>query len=587
MTLPVAGHEVLTEEARQTQSSTARMTALFAYAAIVALHTKVVWGMWAWRDLTSGDTAYYFQTAWRGFSHGANVFTWSPLYTMFYGAFFAFSDDAFVVTVAHRIVTSLLTSILVLGVARTMLSWPAAWLVAAWWTVLPINYDTLYEVHLFSTVPVLVVYLVVFASGSRHARGIALGLMAALPVLVRNELVLATLLMLLAYAWWEYRSRAAGEPGWTRKVVRAYGLPLVAAALVVLATYARSDVKFPALADAFRAKQTLNMCHVYAFAYAQRHPEWGRSPWLECEGLMKATFGAPRVTMGEAIRANPMAMARHVAWNLSLTPNGVQLLLFNRMWGQVTPDYIPSPGGFTWVLPASLAVLLLLAAGWWRIWRDPAAWDEIVTRHAAGWIAALSVCAVGLVIMLTQRPRPSYLFGTSIVIMVAVGIAVDALARRWISRGERAILAAAAVLVLIVTPVTPAATEAAQRPLLQHYRRLQPVGKRLQGRRGLVALGHGTNLCLYYAVGDSPQCQGLHYHTLRPEVAAGRSWGEVLHAHDATAFYVDEPIAADPILEEFLENPEQAGWRIVLSGRSQHGPWYFLERAGWGAAAAP
>ena len=30
-----------------------------------------------------------------------------------------------------------------------------AWLLAAWWAVLPVNFDTLYEVHLFALLPVL------------------------------------------------------------------------------------------------------------------------------------------------------------------------------------------------------------------------------------------------------------------------------------------------------------------------------------------------------------------------------------------------------------------------------------------------
>jgi hypothetical protein len=590
MTSPPAGREALArEDARPPQSSRARIAvALLAYAALIALHTKVTWGMWAWRDLTSGDTAYYFANAWRGYAHGANAITFSPLYTMFYGAFFLVSQDAFVVTIAHRLVASLLASILVLAVARTVLSWPIAWLVAAWWAVLPINYDTLYEVHLFSVVPVLAVYLLLFARNSRRARGIGLGIMMALPVLLRNELLLAGLVMVGVYGWWEYRALARGEPNWTAKVLRAYGIPLVACALVIAATYSRSDVKFPVLPQAFRDKQTLNMCHVYAFAYKQRHPEWDRSSWLECEELMQATFGTRRPTMGEAIRANPLAMAEHLAWNATLIPNGLQLLLFNRMWGDVSPDYIPSPGGVGWVLPASLALVLLSGAGWWRLWRDPAAWDRVVTQHASGWVAALAVCVVGLVIMLTQRPRPSYLLGTSSVVMLAVGIAAEMLARRWTAAHERAMLAGIVVVALLVTPIEPAAASEFDRPLLQAYRRLQVVSDRFIGpARGLVALGHGTNLCLYFAVGDERPCQGLHYHNLRPQVAAGQPWGEVLHAHGATAFYADEAIVADPIMSEFLEHPEREGWRIVIPGRSERGRWFFLERAGAASSAVP
>ena len=38
-------------------------SAWFYYATLLALQTKILWGIWAQRDLTSGDTSYYFMTA--------------------------------------------------------------------------------------------------------------------------------------------------------------------------------------------------------------------------------------------------------------------------------------------------------------------------------------------------------------------------------------------------------------------------------------------------------------------------------------------------------------------------------------------
>src|SRR6185369_10155878 len=56
-----------------------------AYAAILALQLKVVWGMWDRRDLTLGDTASYFTYAWSWYDHFGDFVCWSPLYTAFYG----------------------------------------------------------------------------------------------------------------------------------------------------------------------------------------------------------------------------------------------------------------------------------------------------------------------------------------------------------------------------------------------------------------------------------------------------------------------------------------------------------------------
>jgi hypothetical protein len=551
---------------------------LASYAGLIALHTVVTWGMWHWRDLTSGDTAYYFDMARKWYTHAGNVITFSPLYTAFYGTFLFFSPDAYAITVAHRLVISLTAALLVLAVARTFLSAPVAWLVAAWWTVLPVNYDTLYEVHLFSVIPVLVVYWLLFTAESSYRRGAALAIMCALPVLVRNEFLLAPVLLIPVFAWWE--GWAPADPEWRRKLWRAYGVPIAICGLVLAATYWRSDVKFPELSAAFEDKQTLNACHVFAFGYHQRNPGWNHSPWLECDELMAETFGARRPTMLEAIRANPGAMAEHMAWNASLIPSGLQLLLFSRMAGDITPDYVPVRGGLPWVLAASVVVLLVLAAGWGRLWRDGAGWHALVTRRAQGWAAVLAFMLLGVVVMLTQRPRPSYLFATSVGIMLATGVAVEALARRWIAGHERGWSIAVVVSGLVLAWTVPARPTEAPRPLLEGYRRLQGIADRLEGPgKVLVTLGHGENLCAYLAVGGRPRCRGLHYHALRPEVAAGRPWADVFDSHGVTSVYATEEMTADRILREFVARPRRWGWRVLVRGKSVRGNWVVLERA--------
>jgi hypothetical protein len=404
--------------------------------------------------------------------------------------------------------------------------------------------------------------------------------MLALPVILRNELLLAALLTLGVFAGWEYRAWTRREAGWGPRIRRTYGLPLAACLLVLAGTYATSEIKAPFLGRAFTAKQTLNLCHVYAFGYQQRDPTWTRSPWLECYGLMEATFGAPRPTMLQAIRANPRAMAEHVAWNATLIPNGLQLLLFDRMWGAVNPDYVRVKSGVRWVLPASLALVALLVTGWWQLWRDTPRWQETVNRHAQGWVAVLAVCAVGLFVMLTQRPRPAYLFGTSIAIMLAAGVAVETLTRRWLTGRESAWLFTVVGLGLVLAPAGHAGRPGdIRRPLLDEYRRLQRVVDRIQAPGSvLVDLGQATSLCFYLTAPGRPRCQGLHYHLLRPAVAGGRPWAEVLAEHGVTMLYAGEAIAADPIMADFLASPERWGWRVVIGGKSRRGRWVLLER---------
>ena len=46
-------------------------------------------------------------------------------------------------------------------------------------------------------------------------------------------------------------------------------------------------------------------------------------------------------TLRQMIAANPRAVGEHFAWNLSMVPNGLQILLFNATSGERNPDYIP------------------------------------------------------------------------------------------------------------------------------------------------------------------------------------------------------------------------------------------------------
>src|SRR5262249_54141084 len=153
-TLPVALPSARTFPARF-RALWPRVVAVFesawvAYALLLLLQLKVIWGVWANRDLTGGDTAFYYVGAWLWHTAGQVDVGWSPLYTAFYGCFLFLNPDPVWATVAHRVVTVLAASVLVLAVLRQLIPPGLAWLCAAWWAVLPIVFNTMYEVHLFA-----------------------------------------------------------------------------------------------------------------------------------------------------------------------------------------------------------------------------------------------------------------------------------------------------------------------------------------------------------------------------------------------------------------------------------------------------
>src|SRR5262245_54211422 len=66
-----------------------------SYMLVTLLQMKVLWLIWRFRDLTTGDTGAYFNGAYLWYERlGVNI-AWSPLYTAFYGSVFALTRDAY------------------------------------------------------------------------------------------------------------------------------------------------------------------------------------------------------------------------------------------------------------------------------------------------------------------------------------------------------------------------------------------------------------------------------------------------------------------------------------------------------------
>jgi hypothetical protein len=543
-----------------------------AYLAIVLLQLKVVWGMWWVKDLTSGDTSEYFLHGYRWYEKGANVIAWSPLYTTFYGSLLFLSRDAYVATLAHRLFIVFALALLVLTLMRRLLAPWAAWLVTAWWVVLPINYDTLYEVHLFVVVP-LVGALIVLTRPGPWRRGIALAAFLATTLLMRNEFLIATAGLAALCAAAEAHSRWRRQQ---RGSLTPYLVPVLGAVALTCVFYARSSVKYPQLTDALRRKHNLNVCQIVAYGYQQRHTEWTPSPWTECQGLMVQLFDRPELSLGEAIRANPSAIWEHLLWNTRLIPGGVQLLLFNEISGSESPDYAPIRRGSSTAGLLSIAWLGLLAVAllgqvrerryWWTTWIGPRRW---------AWAGLGLLAATAGFVMLMQRPRPSYLFPLGLGLMVSTGLALQMVARRWPTRWMRRLVPVpVALLLLAVVPTYASRKPSSSRPLMESYRRLLPVIDSIRGRDGVVVTsGFPNELCNYFALGR--RCRD--YYALRREVEAGSAWAEVLRRHSVVLVYLSEDALSDPWSGPLSTAAAPDSW--IASGTSDRGTWTILRKS--------
>jgi hypothetical protein len=553
-----------------------------SYALILLIQSKVIWRIWDIRDITSGDTSSYFATAEKWADGFLVDIVWSPLYTAFYGSFLFVTADAYNVTIMHRVVIVLAAAVGVLFVMRQLLPPSLALLGAAWWAILSINYNTLYEVHLFAVLPILLVWALVLGKDTAWARGAGLAILATCAVLVRNEFLLAAIVMLLLCS-------VHDRPLLQKKsrVAAAYAIPFVAGVMVCGLAYWRSLIKLPEIWRHLEIKHALNMCQVYAFGYQQRHPDWTASPWTECQALAHSTFGVDYPSIGHMLWSNPVATLKHFWWNLGLVPNGLEVLLFNARAGSFDPDYVPTHvAKYPLVLGVLIIVFLTTGAilAWYARSQAPVVW--ISNRTA---IAFLPPLTMAVAVVLTQRPRPSYFFYVSIIIIAATLGAIGLILRHWPGIRRRldiaAIVAAGAIILLMprysLPPYLPSG-----RPILQKLERLAPHRALLLKAQGRLVLGDWASDLLNYLDLKRPSAVPFE----GPQAVFGnellRRWEgtcpleQFLAEQQIDVLYLDASelawLRTQPQAKNMLDNPPAVGWRDLAHEERGDGSWALL-----------
>ena len=547
-----------------------------SYVAILLLQAKVIWGMWPRRDLTTGDTSSYFVFAHDWVTNFNVHLQWSPLYTAFYGTVFMLTNDTYVATILHRVIIVFASTLGVLAVMRMLLPPMLALLIAAWWAVLPINFETLYEVHLFGLLPILAAWLIAGTRDDARHRGAALAVLVATSVLVRNEMTVAVVIYFAICILRERRDfRKPHPPGAAGKLLAAYAVPMLVALTICLFFYWRSVEKFPQLLDT--AKHTVNMCQVYAFGFQQRTPSWVSSPWLDCQPLIRETFGLDSPSLWQMIKANPGAVYEHFLWNISLIPSGFQMGLFDMMSGAISPDYVPAKqNGLATILSAiTLATVVLGIAMAIFGWRDR--WKIWFSRRRGLFLIFAAVLCVAVPVILTQRPRPSYLFSTTFIMMATIGTAVNIITYRWSAVAERVAIILAALVMLIIPPYY---SEGWPRPLYDAHERVKPYASLFRGAGNTIIFGdyygelegylllHRTHpkLLDYQVLSSRPPEEGLDAFLRRQGV-------NIVYAQPR----IGNSLRAAPEGNDLLDRPETLGWRRIAPSATNP-PWFLLCR---------
>jgi hypothetical protein len=542
-------------------------SAIFAYGSILLIQSKLLWGIWQYRDLTSGDTTAYFVFASRWAESFDLDLVHYPLYTAAWGSLRWLISDPYAVTIVHRVLIAIAASLLVLAVLRRLLSPGIAWAVAVWWVILPINYDNLYELHLFALLPGLAAVLVALHWRGLWMRSVVFALLLAGTLFLRAETVFALLVWTAAWVAYEVREARRGAATPVRELWRAVGVPVLVVALLAAAVLA-SDPGRDGVIERFRGRESTNVCENYAFGYEQRHDDYKRSPFAGCGPLSLREFGDETPSLIGAIKANPGAMREHFLWNARLVPYGLELMLFDRISAgpDRNPDYVEIKTGSKASLVGLTCLTVFVACGLLLLWRGRLRWWETEVRERAwGWLALCSLALTAAIVMIWQRPRPSYLFALSVLILAVVGMSAMACVDRWprLARLRFTLPLLAVLLLLIVPPHFGPDYQTPQigrpgRPMKAMLDRLYQFRSQIRGERSRLLATYSAPVCRYLG-GDKP-CKAVTWKAIvhRPAKTSLRS---ALDARAVDFIYADEADFHDPSLRTALTDPEVQDWQ--------------------------
>jgi hypothetical protein len=543
----------------------------------------VVGRPWEYWDLPQGDTAYYYRAAGslvsQGRFGGPSHLVFSPVYLTFFAGVRLLFSDPHAAVIVQRYLTLVLAGGTVLLCARRVLPSPWSWLAAAWWMVVPENSRPVFEVHVFSFA--LFAAGCWLAGGGRLARGWGLAVLVLVSLGLRNELAPAAGLFFLLAALYEWRARPPSPvvPLW-RRWLELSGPSLLVVLLAVVVARTRLDSgSWRDVPASFRARQQMNLSQVFAFGYQQRHPEWGKSPWTESGELMQEVFGKPMPTVGEAWRAHPRALWEHMQWNFRLLPEGLQLALLGAHSGTSAPDFgAPQRGGNWMVLAGSAGLVLLWLSGLAFIRRPAWAWlDE--TRHWT-WVALATGIPSTLVAIATQRPRPSYMYGTTFLLLLGTVWVAAAWVTRWRSGRSLPPTATAGAIALSLALVAALASwPKPVRGVRNDVARLEPH-RRLFSQKDQVFCTNrawAQELTTYLSPPGKRRVRCVPLSRITSLVDANTSLGAALDQERVQALYLADDAVLDARLAPLVTGT-LPGWRTAGLGDQRKSRWRILER---------
>ncbi|MDA8561854.1 hypothetical protein N9L02_01930 [Gammaproteobacteria bacterium] len=526
----------------------------------------------------TGDTSQYFIQAYKWITTGQVDVIWSPLYSIFYGFFLHLTSDAYFATVLHRSAIVLIISILLLTVMRRLFPPFIAWFLTFWWVCLYVNYGALYEVHLFTVIPVLVMLLASLITNSKVlARVLLLSLMLATSLFIRNEFIFSFVFLLMYSIFSEYRSMKLNKIS-LKFIVTAYLLPFMLVIFVFLFAFVNDPHNVDQMKNMMKSKHTLNMAQVYSFGYHQRHLSFQENPWMHYHKTMKSTFGSESPSFLQMSKNNFKATFDHVLWNIKLLPSGIELLLFDKSSGKFNPGYESYHLNRKSTKALDYLLISILFVGVILILVDYHKWKQWLESNELFLMLMLSMLPVSAIVIITQRPRPEYLYNLSIFIIVIAGLSIWAILSKCKIYKLSKIVSPIVILV-IFTIVLSSKLVLGSKPWLDTYRNLKPYGHLIAAEDAhFLSVGYSTEVQSYIR---HKKGHTFDYSSLNAYGASGKSLFDILHRNKINIFYINNA-ARNNIpqeqVDEFFNSYAQNSWIVLAHGGWGDDAWWLFKK---------
>jgi hypothetical protein len=594
-----------TDENQRRTKWLCRLGLIVPYAAILLLQLRMISNIWSW-DLSGFDTSCYFLGAarWHQFGKGLDS-SFYPLYQMFLGSMLFIKNDPVFACVMHRVLILSALSVSILALYRRLFPPTIAWLVTAWWVIQSVDYGATVEIHLFGFFFAVIACLIAGRKSSL-ARGLALAWLAIGGILVRSEMIMAFAALAGCTLYQEVlQSRLQGTVEW-RRIASSYGLPLALSACFIVWFFNAFATEGPDFLTGIDSRQRQFQSQMYALSYVERHPD--DKPWrwmIQSSHYVNLSFHRPFISCWQGMMDNPREMISFFAFNAKLVPSAIQLLLFDDYFGSTCPDVrLLEHHGKSQVLALILAVASLVSLSL-AIFKSVKCRDFRWLKNG-GWTAIALACTAlpSLVVMISGRPRPEYLYPLGLLLRWLIAAGIIFCAARWWNTwnfrfGKMIFVVFAACLFIM-----PIRSQNGFLPRRVYYTLLQPFEAQLlecqlnhkkviwplpasgpypfelsswltvQPILNYLLNTHRNLLCDSNCGTNRVFCAEIHWADLRgPEAdsidtvishtTAGRKLSDELVKANAQMIMINQQYALVPQVAEFMRNAPENGWNSL------------------------